>query len=225
VLPWAVVPVVLNVGLVVAALVSVVLLTPLAVDWLLWARPAAPGPAFVWKVLTWTLALWLFVVAMVVLYLSSGVVGSPFYDRLAQAVERVETGVEPPETWGEWAGLTAASVGHSAAALLLWAVALVVLSLLGLIPVVGAVIELVLSILLTVVLVSREMVDGALTRRRLSFLAKIRFMWRHAAAMLGLGCATGALVWIPLLNFVVIPAAVVGGTLLVLELGADQNWK
>jgi CysZ protein len=220
-LPWLVLPVLVNIAAVIGAFIAAFVGTPWLIDTLLWSQPHHPFWVFVWTVLTYSMAALLFIVAVLLIYLLASAIGSPFYDRLSAEVERIELGDVPGgHRWfaqGVW------SIAHSLIGLFLWVVLVVLASILNLIPGIGTVLEFIVTLAGTAFLVAREMLDGPLTRRRFSFAAKIGFVARHIAATGPFGLVSATLLWVPLLNFVVLPAAVVGGTLLYLDLTRDDR--
>lgn len=217
-LPWAVAPVLVALALLVAAGLLTIQGTPALVHWLF---PVAPTPLLgaLRTAFTLTLGLFLFVAAALALYASVGVVGTPFYDRLSQAVEdRARGGPDEPFSWGVFARDVARSAWHSVLSLFLWLTVLLLLGVLSLVPVVGSLVEFVLSLFTTALFVSREMMDGTLSRRRMSYLDKLRFMRVHRAEVLGFGAVSALCLAIPLVNLVALPVCIAGGTLLVLDL-------
>ena len=81
---------------------------------------------------------------------------------------------------------------------------------LNLLPGIGSVVHAVSSMLLTATLASREMMDGAMSRRRMGYRHKWRVVRRHKALMLGLGATCGLLVAIPVVGFFLLPIGVCG---------------
>ena len=88
------------------------------------------------------------------------------------------------------------------------------LLLLHLIPAVGSVAYAVLAGWFSLLFCALEYLDLPLARRRHRFGTRWGMIWRNKALASGFGGAAVLLLWVPLLNFVCMPAAVVGGTLL-----------
>lgn len=217
--PLVGVPVALNVGLLLAGAWLAWSLAPalLAVVW-------APGPHTpwllqgVWLATAYLLRALAFLVLGVAMYFAAGFVAIPFNDRLSERVEADVVGADALVGSTSWWGDLAVSVAHSLLALVLWAVAMVALFALNLVPGIGSLLAFPLSVLATAVFLAREMIDGPLSRRRLSFLAKLRVLAAHAPRTVPFGLAVALLLWVPGLNFLMMPMAVAGGTLLVLDL-------
>src|SRR5262249_5963334 len=60
-------------------------------------------------------------------------------------------------------------------------------------------------------------------RRGASFGGKWRFIGKHLAESLGFGCGVALLMIVPFLSVIVTPVAIVGGTLLYLDLAAATS--
>ena len=140
---------------------------------------------------------------------------SPFYDVLAGKVEaRLLGPSDEPFAWRTVLGDAWMSVQHSLLGLLLYGLSMGLLLLLNLLPVVGSALYAALSTTATVFFLARELMDIPLSRRRLGFFEKIRWMGGHKALLGGLGLATMAMLAVPVVNLLLMPVAVLGGTLL-----------
>lgn len=221
--PWMVVPVVLTVLLVWVAWTQSWAWAPWLLNLVL-PRPSMPGFAQnLWNGLALVAVLWGFATATLLLYGMLGTVGAPFYDRLSMAVE-VERGTLPTGFgWREELVAVGQSIGHSLLAAGLWVAVLALLALLNLLPGFGTVLELVGSWVATGWFFAREMLDGPTSRRGWSFGEKLALIRREPAACLGFGLASTVVLLVPLLNVFVLPVAVVGGTLLFLELESPTD--
>lgn len=218
---WVVAPVFLAIGLLWWAWRLAWSWTP----WLLNAwlpRPVDPGFAQnLWNSFALVGVLWAFATVAIVLLTSFGVVGAPFYDRLSMAVEHELRPEQPVMGWREELVAVGWSVFHSLGSGLVWVAAMVLLALVALIPVIGPVVELVGSVAVTSLFVARERLDGPMSRRRFPFARKLRVVRAELPVMFGFGLGAAALLIVPLLNVLALPVAVVGGTLLFLELERD----
>jgi CysZ protein len=216
---WAAIPVALMVALVATSLVLTFGAVP-AIMAHLWAWPGGPGlgPALgrtAWIAVAATLAVGLFAASVVVLWAISSLFATPFYDVLAEKVEQELLGTDPPPTsWIAILSDAGQSVVHTLLALALYGVALAVVALVELIPGIGTVLGALLGAVVTAMFLAREVIDTPLARRRVSFATKVAFQARHFALMQGFGTAATLLLAIPGVNFLSMPVAVVGGTLL-----------
>ena len=87
-----------------------------------------------------------------------------------------------------------------------------------LIPVVGQIIYVVFGYLFTIVFFAVDYTDWPLARRGRGVRARLRLVRKYKARMLGLGTAVWLLLFIPVVGLFFMPAAVAGGTLLVLDM-------
>jgi len=135
-------------------------------------------------------------------------IGEPFYDRIWRATELSATGRVPAADYGFWraAGDGARLVGRGLlAAIVAWAI--------GLIPLVGGALGVIVGLLLTGWLLADELTSRALSARGLDRRARRAILRAHRGRALGLGVATQACFLIPLGAVAIMPAAVAGSTL------------
>jgi CysZ protein len=181
----------------------------------------SPGPhAATWVSVGWVaLGLVLRAFALlavgVALYLVAGLLATPFVDKLSEQVEsRVLGPYDEPFSVRVLLGDLAQSVAHTALSMLLWLALMGAAFTLNVLPVAGQVLSFLAGLLATAFLVSRESMDGPLSRRRMSYGHKLRLLARHPLLTLGFGLAASALLWVPFLNLLVLPMTAAGGTLL-----------
>jgi len=212
-------PALINMVLLLAALAAALLWGP-GLRGRVWSRPGAQG--------FWGLILsgiWLGTAALVVLLLAmlgficvyglAGLVLTPFLDYLSERVEALVLGPRADcFSWGVFCRQVGISAFHSLLNLGLYLLVMGSLLLLNLVPVAGQVLFALTSGTATAFFLGREMLDGPLTRDGYGWRGKLQLVWEHRAVAMGLGAATAALLWLPLLNFVCLPLAVIGGTLL-----------
>lgn len=173
----------------------------------------APGrlPAVLGFILM--LALWLGTLGSGVM-LGLGVamlLSAPILERLSRRVEeRVLVSVRDGRGW-KW------ELAQSFKAALYFLAAVPMVLLLSLIPLVGSVI----GMLWGAHALSMQQTELPLTRRGLDFRGRLRWNRRFRAENLGFGLAGLVLLVVPCANFLLAPALVVGGTLMVLELEED----
>ncbi|GAA0521078.1 membrane protein [Saccharopolyspora subtropica] len=140
-------------------------------------------------------------------------VGGPFYEHIAeQAEERLGL-----DTSDDGAGLVrslARGIRDSLKLVGIAAVGAVVLFAIGFVPVVGQIAALVLGALFGAWVLALEMVGLVFQRRGLTLGDRHRELRRHRAVVFGFALPTYLLCLVPVLQLVVIPSAVVGGTLL-----------
>lgn len=211
---YVLVPILVNL-LVGATLYAALLLAGFrAIDGALAALPA--WAAVFAAVLRALLVLLLLIATGFVLVRFGVVLGSPWYARLSDQLERLRLGGLPEPAAGLAAGLRdlARALGFELKKLLLVLVVALGLLLLNALPVAGQLLATAGSIALGATIACLDFLDYPLERRRLSFRAKLAVIRRHLPATAGFGLAALALVSIPLLNLLAIPVCVAAGTLL-----------
>ena len=148
---------------------------------------------------------WLFALVAVL-------IAGPFLGDLSMAVERREFGDGPPEPLSLWAGALA-SLGRELRKLGYHLPRLLLVFLVTLVPLLNTLAPLV-WFLFGAWTLAIQFCDYPTENRRRPFAETVDLLKRNRGAALGYGaCATVALA-IPLVNFLLIPAAVAGATLL-----------
>lgn len=143
----------------------------------------------------------------------ANLIAAPFNGVLVERVERLATpGAPRPATPLNWKDLALSPLAEVRKLLYFigWAIPLVVLSF---VPVVNAIAP-VLWALFSAWMLALEYADYPLGNRGLNFREQRRFLRRHWPLTLGFGGMTLLLTLIPVLNFLVMPAAVIGATLM-----------
>jgi CysZ protein len=203
----------------VAALVALVLWARDLVDW---ATPFADHWASEWSdafrllltVVLFGAGLLLSVISFTAVTL---LVGQPFYEALAERVERTEGGApEPPERpwWRELWIAVRDSVG------VLWRVVAIgiVLFAAGFVPVVGQTVVPALGFCVSGFFFTLELAAVAFQRRDVPLTVQLRLLRGRLGLVLGFGVPLVVVFLVPLVAVVLMPGAVAGATLLVREL-------
>lgn len=188
---------------------------------------AGIGPLLAWlthfrgmwgKALVWVTALLvgLAVTAITafVLYFLVNIIAVPFYDGLSERVEHELTGKLQEPDWGTWLAALFWSAVHSALTLALWACILLFSFALQVVPGLGTVLGGVFGTVASAIFLARETMDGPMSRRDMPYLSKYRMILRHKAVLGGWGLLLAMLMWVPIVNVLMMPVAVVGGTIL-----------
>lgn len=149
-------------------------------------------------------------------------IGAPLYDKISERIddelgrEHVEVGEAVHRMLGRATGQALVTVGITLVGGLLC-------FLIGLIPVIGALIGWVASALFGGWMIAREVTTPALERRGLLGLSEKGALLRSRRALvLGFGVPTFWLLAIPFVSILAFPAAIAGGTLLVRQLGGES---
>lgn len=151
------------------------------------------------------LGIWLFGLLAVV-------IASPFLGNLSGAVERTVYGSSPDDPAPWWRSIGAA-LAREARKFAYHLPRLLVVFLLTLIPLVNTVAP-AIWLLFGAWTMAVQFVDFPVENRGRPFLVTLKALRSRRAAALGFGVCTATMLAIPLLNFVLIPVAVSGGTLL-----------
>ncbi|MGC5075741.1 EI24 domain-containing protein [Agrococcus sp. DT81.2] len=195
--------------------------------WATALTPFADGWDALWSDLLRTaLALGIVVGAVVLCVLTFAAitltVGEPFYERISRSVEERLGGVHQGAELGFWR--SAAKGLRDAAVLIGMAVgtALVVF-VVGLIPLVGSVLGLVTGAVLGGRALARELTGIAGDARGMTLAERRALLAAHRWRSLGFGMVAYLLLLVPGLAVVAMPAAIVGGTLLVRDLRGEST--
>ena len=178
----------------------------------------------------WGAVVWLFMVLFVVgtayvLYVASCLLATaPFAGVLSERAEHAHTGAKvAPQSWGQTAALSARGLGQAILGVLLYlAIAVPLFVLHWVVPVIAPVLW-VAGVVQTALFFAFDAYNEPLHRRGASFGGKWRFIGTHLAESLGFGCGVALLMVVPFLSVIVTPVAVVGGTLLYLDLAAGTS--
>ena len=189
-----------------------------------WLTAMLPqSEAWYWVALIYLLTIILIVVLLLAIALTftmvASILGSPFHDAISARTEILVTGRdEPPFTIKAILAEIWRTVVEELKKIVFYLVAIGLILLLNFVPVVGQVLYVILSFILTVLWLGMSFLDYAFARHAYKFGMKIRFVRQHVFVVFGFGLAVFVGVLIPVLNLVFLPVAVVGGTLLYLEL-------
>lgn len=225
--PFIVIPALINIVLFGIGVAVVLTNVDALLGWM-WVRPVGEGAVVYLLVGLWYLMRALIViVGLVISYifvlLVGGILGSPFNDALSERTEIMLTGRPAPETEGDFLGGIPRSIGSTAFITLIYLAVLLPILLLNLIPALGSVAATILGACLSAFFLSLEYADNTFERYGFSLKEKFRILRQNIALSGGVGLGTSLLLWIPLLNFLCIPIAVVSGTVLALGLVRSRD--
>lgn len=140
-------------------------------------------------------------------------VGEPFYERIWRETERMLGGAVPAGDLG-----LIRAVRDGAVMIAIGAATAVVVIAIGFLPVIGALAGAVLGFAVSGRVLAAELISRPLEARGLDRAARATMLRPHRSRVLGFGLATQAFFVVPLGAIVVMPAAVVGATMLAREL-------
>lgn len=219
---WAVPPAVLTSGLMALVLWGVVGYTDDAVS-LVWAQPAGHAWYETWLLLPlWyavygTLMLVLMALGVIAVYLVSIPLAGPFGELLAEEVERIETGFEARFDWVVLLRNLAITALHLVLFTAIQMGIFAMVSVLGLVPVVGQLLSLALSLITTPLLIGFAPFDYPMTVRLWSFSEKVGFMLRNFPLFYGFSVSSFLMLYIPFVNLIFLPCCVVAASRIIVE--------
>ncbi|MEW6368270.1 MAG: EI24 domain-containing protein [Acidobacteriota bacterium] len=188
----------------------------------LWSRPPHGWQVFFWYVAAGLAGMLLVMLALVLTYALAGMISTPFNDVLAERV--VEIVWRPPQesvSFRFMLSCALTSLRHSFLNLCLYLLIMIPLLLLNLIPVAGSILFAATSAVTTVFFLARDLLDGPLSLKRLSYRQKIGLVKKERALCSGLGAAAALLMWVPVLNLLLLPVAAVAASLLYCRMEAN----
>jgi CysZ protein len=176
---------------------------------------------YVWKLARFLISVLLFVVGANIL---PALVLAPLQDPLSEATEELCGDFQsPPFTLANLSKGLSTSVGHTVARIGILLLGQLLLFPINLLPGIGSIIWTVLASLWTIGWLATEYLDAPMARNFYRFGDVRRVVMKRLPLCMGFGTAVYVLLWVPVLNFFFIPAAVVGGTLLYRGLRASGD--
>lgn len=170
-----------------------------------WQHAAAVGLSFV-------LFLLFFVVGSLT---APNLLLAPLQDPISEATEAACGDFEPaPFSLVGLVRGTAVSLQHTLTRLAFMALGIVALFPLNLVPVVGSVVYFGLSSTWTMFWIAVEHLSNPMARHLRPFREVVSALRKRLPLALGFGAALWVLLWVPILNFFLMPVAVIAGTLL-----------
>lgn len=166
---------------------------------------------FSWLLRTLLTLILLILIGFVLLQFGS-VVGSPWYGKLSEQVEKQRLGKVTIIEVGIFKDIARALLFEVKKLLLALTVG-IILFLIGLIPGVGGAVTTIGGITLTATLVCLDCFDSTLERRRLSFRGKVKTIYQNLPASGSFSLLCLFLISVPLLNLITIPLCIMAGTL------------
>lgn len=183
-----------------------------------WATPFADGWEPLWRdalraALGVVAAIAVLALASVTFTALTLLIGDPFYQRIWRAIE-TDLGGDVPE--GDGGFLVA--LGESIRLISLGALVALLALAMGFVPLVGAPLAAVASVLLTGRLLARELTGRALNARDIPSIERSRLFAARRARLLGFGAAAQLCFMVPLGAVFIMPTAVAGATVLARDL-------
>jgi CysZ protein len=163
------------------------------------------------------LILALFLIIGFILVQFGTILGSPWYGKLSEELEKIKTGKVEVIEVNIFVDIWRAILFEIKKLLLMLTIGLPLL-LLNLVPTLGNLISAIGGIILTATIVCLDFLDAPLERRRLPFRQKLSLVWQGFPTTAGFSLVCLGLISIPFLNLLIIPICVASGTLLFCDL-------
>ena len=219
---WIVAPALLTLALLVGLVVAVAALADPLVAWLARHLPASLEPLGGWVLMA--IVIVGLVLAALLLFVSlAGFVAGPFNELLSEAVEVRLTG-RPGASFSlrDLPRGAVVGVAHGLRRLAVTVVSVAVLFGLGLFPVVGTIAAGVSAGWLAARAAAYDCYDAVLSRRAMSYRAKLAFLDQHRGRSVGLGAGVAAMMVVPGLNLIALGIGAIGATIAAHELAAAR---
>ncbi|MBI4966050.1 MAG: EI24 domain-containing protein [Desulfomonile tiedjei] len=187
------------------------------------------GGEWYWQALYYMLLVIVGLIVLVVFFfiftLVASALASPFNEVISQKTEQIITGTfhEAPFSAALLLKDSGRAIAHSFRILGLYILLLVLVLPLLLIPGIGSLLFAVASALLSAYKFAHEYLGYPMDRRRFSWQEKRAFLKSGFRSIMGFGLGNLVIASIPVVNLFFIPAAVVGGTLLFLDLNEPEQ--
>lgn len=140
---------------------------------------------------------------------------APLQDPISEATEeKCGDFSAPPFSVGRLLTSVGTSLAHTASRLAIIVIGFFALLPLNLIPVAGSIVYAVISTAWAAWWLAAEYLSGPMARHLMPFRRVLQVMRARPMVCLGFGLALYVMLWVPVLNFFLVPVAVVGGTLL-----------
>jgi len=181
----------------------------------------------VYYVIAFIVGLFLLVLFFFLFTRIASALAAPFNEVISERTEQIVSGKASliPFSFSALIKDSARGIGHAFKILAAYVALLIAALVLWLIPGAGPVLFSAATILISSYMFAYEYLGYPMDRRRYSFREKRRFLRTKLKSALGFGVGNLVVASIPLVNVLLIPAAVAGGTLLFLELEPPESEK
>jgi len=150
---------------------------------------------------------------------------SPLLGYLSETTEKVAAGVEPPKfTWTGVGYEIVRATGLSLLAVLISGLTFFFCLVVGLVPILGAVVAFIVMTFVQTYLAGIGFADPVLERRRYTVWATLKFARRHRPRLMGVGLGFLLLMAVPLVGWFIAPSyGIIAGTLAAIDLLSEEN--
>lgn len=152
-----------------------------------------------------------------------GIISGGLNSKLSEKTEEIYRKKQAVQLIGFFEGILR-DIGYELKNISIIILAFLALTLLNLIPVIGFIIFALCSFIYSLYAISFKYWDYPMEARKYSFKKKLKSVWSSGTLFLGFGLTSFLLFMIPIVNFLVPPICIIGGTLLFLdELESNQK--
>jgi CysZ protein len=216
-LRYALIPWLINIVLFLGAIAAFAWLD----KWLMAKLAQSLGTGWWVPVIAWLLGIILIVAFGTALVLSfifiANLIGGVFFEELSRRAELIITGIDRPSPEGAFIKILMRSVIEQLKGIAFFAGIWAAMLLLYLLPGIGTAIFMVVSALWSAMGLAFEFASPAMERRAMKFREKRSLIFSKPFHALAFGSAVLLLAFIPIINLLFMPFAVVGGTIWVIE--------
>lgn len=195
-------------------------------DWIYSAVFIETDQAWYLDAIYWLAGALLFIISLLVVFFGFVAIGlivaAPFNDFLSAAVERKLTG-EITETKMALMELVIFIVKNESKKIAIILAIQILIALISFIPGVGQIIFAILTPIFLGMVMAFEFTGYTLDRRGFTFADKKGYLKKRWGLSFGFGLTVAATLMVPILNFAILPLAVTGGTMLVVENPPEEH--
>ncbi|MFZ5866014.1 MAG: EI24 domain-containing protein [Thermodesulfobacteriota bacterium] len=198
------------------------------------SRFLGPGTEWYWQVVYYVLLVVAGALVLVMFFFLFTVVATtiaePFNELISEKTEQLITGrfADTPFSVLQLLKESGRGLVHALRILSFYVGALLVSLLFLLVPGIGAVLFWLVTIFLSAYMLSYQYLSYPMTRRKFTFRQKQALIRSKLFSTMGFGLGSLAVASVPIINVLLVPAAVTGGTLLFLDLqakGSDSTMR
>ena len=175
----------------------------------------------------WAIVLVALVAGALLVFVSIvGVIAGPFNELLSEAVEEKVTGkAGPPFSIAAFVQSAVRGLGHGIRRVVVAIFGAVLLFVLGFVPVIGTIAGILLGGYFAARGAAYDCYDSILSRREMSYDAKISYLAQRRYRTLGLGAGVAGMLFVPFLNLVALGVGSTGATLAALAEAAEAQQR
>ncbi len=161
-------------------------------------------------------ALMLLIICYFIFVIAGSIITAPFNENLSLIIEEKTTGMKSDYNPGFIKDISN-SMGAELKKISFYIAILFVIFLLGVIPIIGSILSVVLGTVFSFFYNALDFIDYPMTRRYYTLRQKIKIVYSKFPLSMGFGCTAFLLMFLPVINVFLKPICVAGGTALFFE--------